>query len=72
MPKKIAIAIKAGYDEQSGVIDTATVEITKHILLSNNELIHGKSAIQPQMTRPIVLVIPMIERRNDAELWSIP
>jgi len=56
---------------QNGVAATAAVLINKHTLLSNSESTHGKSATKPQTTRPIVLVIPIIDNRNDAWFESI-
>jgi hypothetical protein len=51
---------------QNGVAATAAVLINRHTLLRNSESTQGKSATKPQTTRPIVLVIPIMDKRNDA------
>jgi len=56
---------------QKGVAATAAVLINKHTLLRNKESTQGKSATKPQTTRPMVLVIPIMDSRNDAWLESI-
>lgn len=40
--------------------------------MSNNESTLGKSAIQPHKILANVFVMPIIDNRNDAELWSTP
>lgn len=52
---------------QNGVAATANVDITKHILFNNSESTHGKSATYPQIILPKVLVIPIIDNKNEAE-----
>lgn len=71
-PKKIAIVTYAPYVWQNGVSDTAIVDITKQMLLTNNALTDGKSAKYPQAIRPTVLVIPIMDKRKEALLLSIP
>lgn len=68
IPKNIAIVTYEAYDEQNGVAPTAIVDITRQMLLSNNESTHGKSATYPHNTRPNVFVIPITDIKNDAEL----
>lgn len=51
---------------QKGVAATAAVLINRHTLLRNSESTQGKSATKPQTTRPMVLVIPIIDNKNDA------
>lgn len=41
-------------------------------MLSNNESTLGKSATQPHKILANVFVMPIIDNRNDAELWSTP
>lgn len=70
IPKAIAITTYDAYEEHNGVMATATVEMTKQMLFNKRESTQGKSAKYPQAIRPTVLVIPMMERRNDAWLGS--
>lgn len=44
MPKAMAIVMYPPYVWQNGVTATATVEMTKQILLTKSALTHGKSA----------------------------
>lgn len=66
MPKAIDITMKDAYEEHKGVAATATVEMTKQILLRSNESTQGKSAKNPQATRPTVFVIPIADNNMDA------
>ena len=43
-----------------------------HMLLTHNGLTHGKSAMIPDKTRPIVFVMPMREMRKVAYSGSTP
>ena len=42
------------------------------VFVTTRELTQEKSEIQPEMTLPTVLEIPMIERRKAASLGLIP
>lgn len=44
IPKAIAMTTYEAYEEQSGVIATATVEMTKQMLFNSRESTQGKSA----------------------------
>lgn len=66
IPKAIDIQMNDAYEEHKGVAATAIVEITKQILLRSNESTHGKSAKNPQATRPTVLVIPIADNNIEA------
>lgn len=55
-----------------GVKKTHRPDMMMQMLLTHNGLTHGRSAMKPDNTLPIVLVMPMIEMRKVAYSGSTP
>ena len=71
-PKNTAMRANCVYVDAKGVANTHTPDSNTHTLLTYRALTLSRSAMSPDSTRPMVLVMPMMEMRKVALAGSMP